>query len=85
MNDKPTKDPLAELAKKVSEGRVERKISKASRTHKLAEPQYSVFYNYCKEKGFSQAGVIDELIAAFLDKVKDDLPIDWDVLNKRLD
>lgn len=67
-------DPLDKLANDIKSRTAPKKVAKANRTHALAEPSYSVLQRYCKSKGVHVSELLDSLIAAFLEKVKDDLP-----------
>jgi hypothetical protein len=72
-------DPLDRLAERVRGGKKKAKVSKASRTLFLREPDFKIFKEYCAIKGFVASDVIDEMIYTFLMKVKDDLPAHLDV------
>jgi hypothetical protein len=67
-------DPLDKLAAAIKSRKAPKKVSKANRTHALAEPSYSILQRYCRSKGVHVSELLDGLIAAFLEKVKDDLP-----------
>lgn len=67
-------DPLDKLAASIKASRPTKKVSKATRTLRLAEPNFTVLQTYCKTKGKFVGDVMDDLINVFLEKVKDDLP-----------
>jgi hypothetical protein len=67
-------DPLDQIAKSMRARKT--KGPKAARTHNFAEPNYTLFARYCKSKGVPASEVLDDLIVAFLEKVKDDMPGD---------
>jgi hypothetical protein len=69
-------DPLDRLAKKARTHSKPAKVARSNRTHALKEPEYTVLRNYCLSKGLRIQEVLDELIAAFLEKIKDDLSPD---------
>lgn len=46
---------------------------KANKTLSLLDPQYTVFHMYCKRKGRSASGLVDEFIALILETNADDL------------
>lgn len=85
MSDHDPKDPLDRLAKSVQASKPRKRQSKSTRTHTLAEPQYKVFADYCRSKGLSASEVLDGLIYAFLEKVRDDLPIDWSSIEQQIE
>ena len=66
------RDPLDQIAKSMRARKS--KGPKAARTHNLAEPNYTLFARYCKHKGMAASEVLDDLIAALLEKVRDDMP-----------
>jgi hypothetical protein len=67
-------DPLDKLARAIKERVPVKKVSKANRTLALSEPNYTTLQNYCRSKGVPLSELVDSLISAFLEKIKDDLP-----------
>ncbi len=74
MTKKTSDDPLDKLAESVRSRPPVKKSSKANRTHALQEPNYSILQRYCRSKGMPMSELLDGLIAAFLEKVKDEIP-----------
>jgi hypothetical protein len=68
------KDPLDKIADTIRNRKPPRKVSKATKTLLLEEPQYSIFQQYCRTKDIGVSAVIDSLIGAFLERIMDDLP-----------
>ena len=69
-------DPIDKLAQTIKARKPAKKVSKAQRTLMFAEPNFTTFQRYCRAKEIAVGEVLDELIAAFLSKVADDLPRD---------
>jgi hypothetical protein len=69
-------DPVDKLAQAMKARKPPKKVSKAQRTLLFAEPNFTTLQRYCRAKGVGVGEFLDELIEAFLSKVKDDLPED---------
>lgn len=65
---------IKDIANSVRNNAPRKKTGKSNRTHAFAEPHYKLFADYCRGKGKFPSDVLDDLIAMFLEEVKDDLP-----------
>jgi hypothetical protein len=66
-------DPIDRLAKRVRGSQRAPKVARSNRTLALQEPNFTILQRYCQERGVTVSSVVDELIIAFLERVKDDL------------
>lgn len=64
---------IKDLAESIKSAKPTGKKGRSNRTLSLAEPEYSIFQKYCKEKGKTASEVVDQLIEIFLSEVEDDL------------
>jgi hypothetical protein len=67
-------DPLDRVAQKVRDSKPQKKVARSTRTLMMAEPNFTTLQRYCQAKGVPVSDVINDLVEAFLEKVKDDLP-----------
>lgn len=65
---------IKDIANNVRNSAPRKRSTKSNRTHAFAEPNYKVFAEYCRSKGKFPSDVLDDLVAMFLEEVKDDLP-----------
>lgn len=65
-------DPIDRIFRKVSKNVPEEKEERVARTHKLKEPNYTVFQRYVRSRGMFVQDVLDEMIGAFLQKALDE-------------
>ncbi len=72
-------NPLKRLAASVGQNPVPKRVGKANHTLYLSEPQFSQFAQYLRANNKKPSEIVDQLIAMFLEEVKDDLPPDLSV------
>jgi hypothetical protein len=70
------RDRIKQLAERVRASTPRGKKGKSNRTFVAHEPEYRILVDYCRTRGIQVSEVLNELIAVFLETVKDDLPPD---------
>lgn len=66
-------DPLRKIASSLKGRQPVKKVHKVTRSLSLAEPDFTILQNYCKTKGMFTSDMIDILIKAYLETIKDEL------------
>jgi hypothetical protein len=64
-------DALKRVIDRVLTSSPEKRVAKSNRTLSLSEPQYKEFQLYCQTKGTTASKVVDDLIAAFMEGVRE--------------